>query len=1000
MIDANLVLIHGFWSSPATWDRLNRRLREDSELDGIALRPFGYESPKLSWRPWARIPNFDDIAQSLNAHLSEFADQDRTAIVTHSQGGLILQRYLAWMLAEGRGRELAPIKIIIMLACPNSGTEILRSIRSMAGLGRHPQARDLQVLQENVIDANRVVLRQIVNAAGINERECRIPIYTYGGRTDEVVRRGSAQAAFPQPEMLAGDHFSILDPDARYSQTLPMLKRHLFATFSRAARLEFLGAASIADLPPVVVGRDRELATLHRWTADESVRLVAVNGWGGAGKTTLVGQWLRGLDETRARTVFIWDFTVDSSVENWSRALVTRVGDELDLDLTSAGTIGAVLRVLRTTPSILVLDGLETLQAGPNSERYGRMLSGTLRHVLTGVCRLEQRTLVVLTSRFPFADLATFDGTRARVLDIPPLSPDDGAALLQAADPKELTSAECRALAARVDGHPLALSAMAALLRTQSDEVPSELTKQLVAAGRTDEKVGRVLAFYAERLSPGHRYLVAAVSLFNQHVDIRQILAVAQHPVFAAYRDGWDEYTIQAAARGVLAGLLRWHHDGTVSAHPLVRDAFRPLAMGAARVAADLVLTGVAGGRLSDQAQAAQLAEAIELCIEAGEWHAADNLYRSHSDDGALWQTLPAVSLGRRAALAFIGDDAREQACARALQRRAVGRYLNDAAMLSIFSGDLNSGRLLLERLVSRARENGPTSLLVRALCDLAGCLCRLGRPHPAMEVAAEAQHLAYRLKSTELIADAHTVAGWAADVGGRTADADHHFLAADRAEFPDPGEGHVFSQIGLRWADFLGRTGRVAAAVALTHANVKRLADSDRRDDITRCQVLLRRLNEPHASRASDSNAMAAAIRYFRDGDQLIDLAETLAAAADAAQSADDLELAAEYAAEALGIAAPRDLVPVQARALITQARITAARDVPRARDQLDSALRLATGNAPLPWIEFAALNAQAELDAGQRTDSGARDRAAALYAQLVPVGLEPDPLRTGSIH
>jgi len=68
------------------------------------------------------------------------------AVVTHSQGGLILQRYLAWMLGEGRGRELTTIRLIVTLSCPNEGSEYLSSIRAVAGLGRHPHAGQLDVL--------------------------------------------------------------------------------------------------------------------------------------------------------------------------------------------------------------------------------------------------------------------------------------------------------------------------------------------------------------------------------------------------------------------------------------------------------------------------------------------------------------------------------------------------------------------------------------------------------------------------------------------------------------------------------------------------------------------------------------------------------------------------------------------------------------------------------------------------------------------------------------
>lgn len=229
MVETDLVLIHGFWSSPATWDRLTRRMREDPDLRNLHIHPFGYESPQLRWpgSP-ARIPDYNDIAQSLPAYLATYTPSTTpVAIVTHSQGGLILQRYLAWMLGEGRGPELGRIRLIVMLSCPNEGSEYLRSIRAVIGLSHRPQAGQLDVLDREVGEARRIVLRQIVNATTLDDRHCPIPIYVYSGRTDNVVLRQSAQSVFPDAEVLPGDHFTILDPATPGHLTLPTLKRHL-----------------------------------------------------------------------------------------------------------------------------------------------------------------------------------------------------------------------------------------------------------------------------------------------------------------------------------------------------------------------------------------------------------------------------------------------------------------------------------------------------------------------------------------------------------------------------------------------------------------------------------------------------------------------------------------------------------------------------------------------------------------------------------------------------
>ena len=40
MMDADLVLIHGFWSSPKTWDKLTQRFETDNELRGLRVHRF------------------------------------------------------------------------------------------------------------------------------------------------------------------------------------------------------------------------------------------------------------------------------------------------------------------------------------------------------------------------------------------------------------------------------------------------------------------------------------------------------------------------------------------------------------------------------------------------------------------------------------------------------------------------------------------------------------------------------------------------------------------------------------------------------------------------------------------------------------------------------------------------------------------------------------------------------------------------------------------------
>jgi pimeloyl-ACP methyl ester carboxylesterase len=232
MIEATLVTVHGFWSSPATWDRPTGAWQADDELQGLRIHGFGYPSPAKPRFPLSRtrVPDIDDLAQMLAAeYTTRVGTTPSIAFVTHSQGGLILQRFLGWMTSEGRARELARIQTVIMLACPTGGSQYLASVRHALGYSRHPQAASLEVLNKQVADAQRAVLTRVVHASGADDHQCRIPFHVYAAGSDAIVPAASAQAAFPGAGTLAGNHATILDPAAPGNTTADIVKHHILA---------------------------------------------------------------------------------------------------------------------------------------------------------------------------------------------------------------------------------------------------------------------------------------------------------------------------------------------------------------------------------------------------------------------------------------------------------------------------------------------------------------------------------------------------------------------------------------------------------------------------------------------------------------------------------------------------------------------------------------------------------------------------------------------------
>jgi hypothetical protein len=757
-------------------------------------------------------------------------------------------------------------------------------------------------------------------------------------------------------------------------------------------------------------GRAEELARLDRWAADPQVALIGVTAWGGAGKTALVTHWVQEAGGAARRPgiggVFGWSFYADPSADRWAAALLKWAREDLGIAVTGTGRqAAAVLTLMRVVPVLLVLDGLEVAQEGPAGDGFGRLLDGTLREVLAGTCQFPHAGLVMLTSRFPFADLETFDGASARMLEVPPFTPAEGAALLAAMGGDWLPDGERRDLVAAVDGHALAVSVLAGLLAERPPATDlAALRAGLAAAARTDARVGKVLGFYAGRLAEQDRYLLAAVSLFARPVGAGALLAVAAHEAFGGRLAGWTPAMVEAAVRDRLGGLASWHPDGTISAHPLVRDIFRPLVMDAAGAAVGTALAGMPTGKVASRADALRVVEAIELLLDAGHWQAADDLYLSRSGNGDVWKDLPAAWLGQRAATAFVATPARRAACATQLSTDRPGFYLASAGLFAMFAGDMATAGEYLPAAVRHVRDAADILNMSIGLRNLAACLGLLGQAGPARDAAAEALVCAQTTDDRAETCESHVLLGWLAGLAGDAAAAEQQFTAADQLEVTDHEGAHLNSFRGTWWADWLARTGRPGPARTLTSRNAEICRENSWSAEVARCDRVLGRLALAAGDTATASTHLTAAARCFRDGDYLTELADTLPSLAECARADGDLEAADRHATEAITIAASRGLVPAQSAALAARARIRAAQAtaagtdpdlVFQGRDAADAALRLATRHH-LPWHQLDAGRAHAALDKAEGIERGWAAKADAMHARLVPPDLDPDPLAT----
>jgi pimeloyl-ACP methyl ester carboxylesterase len=211
-VTAAAVFIHGIFSSHDVWQPLTAQLELAPGIsDEYVFPQFEYSSPKLVLNRTRRRPDLDTLADWLRTFLEhECRDSEDLVLVGHSQGGLVIQRYLARMLEDGRGLDLRRIRSVVLLACPNDGSDFMRSTRRIILGSRNVQELQLRPNSEPVKAAQARVVNQIVNAQHDSDRTCRIPFHVFYGIEDAIVPVASARGPFAEPRALPGDHSTIL----------------------------------------------------------------------------------------------------------------------------------------------------------------------------------------------------------------------------------------------------------------------------------------------------------------------------------------------------------------------------------------------------------------------------------------------------------------------------------------------------------------------------------------------------------------------------------------------------------------------------------------------------------------------------------------------------------------------------------------------------------------------------------------------------------------------
>ncbi|WP_437339160.1 helix-turn-helix domain-containing protein [Sorangium sp. So ce394] len=345
------------------------------------------------------------------------------------------------------------------------------------------------------------------------------------------------------------------------------------------------------------VGRGEILDRLAVWAAASppSPPVIALLGVGGAGKTSIAERFLQGLgDAPRPGGVLVWSFYDDPRTEAFldQAAAYFAPGPGAAAPRAPAAPGEQLARLKEALgqgpPHLLVLDGLETVQAeGGAGRAHGELHDALLRRLLCAIAAGLGGARALVTSRFELADLAAWADGGLATIRPEPLGEGDAASLLRRWGIRGEGDA-LRALFEQTGGHALSVavvgSYVGAFLGGDAARLSAAGAAHLAEAERDDvlaRRLSSVLSAYARALPPGERDLLARLSVFPGGAGEAALLQLVRAGgEIAGAMAGWGAAELaRGLARLERLGLVFAARQGDLgySTHPFVRQHFKSL---------------------------------------------------------------------------------------------------------------------------------------------------------------------------------------------------------------------------------------------------------------------------------------------------------------------------------------------------------------------------------------------------------------------------------------
>lgn len=295
---------------------------------------------------------------------------------------------------------------------------------------------------------------------------------------------------------------------------------------------------------PGFVGRDEFLSEISAWYETSQVRVGALVGLGGTGKSSIARKWFDQLRDQAAyvQKVFWWGFYQNSSLDECLNRLLEYISDNRISPAEYARPIDKINMIktsLHHHECLVVFDGFEAIQmrsaVGPQDA--GHAAYNYLGELLKSFAESTGKAFLLVTTRYGLDELRGYEGAQYRAREIVGLTLEDAITLFKQFDIRA-ENHEVETVWQEFEGHALSLRLLTTFLQEYYNsnihaiqEIPG-LTSYGIEEYKADEfdggKARRILVWYDRKLSEAQRIFLKIFSLFAKPVTQTDFLSVFQ----------------------------------------------------------------------------------------------------------------------------------------------------------------------------------------------------------------------------------------------------------------------------------------------------------------------------------------------------------------------------------------------------------------------------------------------------------------------------------------